>query len=167
LEFVMPTLKTRPPAEAVSPRAAEVRRLAQELLASNGLADWTFTFNKSKCNMGLCRYGPRIIELSLHFVESNDRNLILDTLLHEIAHALVGPGHGHDAVWKRECLRLGARPERLSYEVNMPAGRWQARCGGCGAVHHKHRKPKRLVGWFCIACGPVRGKLAWERTEQG
>jgi predicted SprT family Zn-dependent metalloprotease len=46
--------------------------------------------------MGLCLYEPKAIELSLHFIERNAEDVIRDTLLHEIAHALVGPGHGHD-----------------------------------------------------------------------
>jgi predicted SprT family Zn-dependent metalloprotease len=158
----MPTLTSTPPLETLSPRAARFRVLAEKLLAAHGLHDWSFHYNRSKINMGLCRYGPRTIELSVHFVEANGDALVLDTLLHEIAHALVGPGHGHDAIWKRKCLEVGARPERVSFDVTMPPGRWQARCPGCGEIHHKHRKPKRLYGWYCIACGPQAGKLLWQ-----
>jgi predicted SprT family Zn-dependent metalloprotease len=136
--------------------------LACELLAAYGLHDWSVRFNRSKVNMGLCRYGPRTIELSRYFVERNPDEVVRDTVLHEIAHALVGPGHGHDAAWKAMCLRVGARPERLSFEVAMPAGRWQARCGGCGVLHHKHRRPKRMIGWWCCHCGPVLGRLVWQ-----
>ena len=49
---------------------------------------------------------------------------VRDTILHEIAHALVGPGHGHDAVWKRKCREVGARPERCG-QADMPEGRWR------------------------------------------
>jgi predicted SprT family Zn-dependent metalloprotease len=142
-------------------RAVAARHLALDLMAVHGLRGWTFRFNRSKTNLGLCRYGPRVIELSVHFVERNSWGEVRDTLLHEIAHALVGPGHGHDAVWRRKCLEVGARPERLSLEADMPVGRWQAVCGGCGALHHKHRRPKYVRGWFCAACGPERGKLRW------
>lgn len=137
------------------------RELARRLLTTHGLKGWSFAFNRSKRQMGCCRYGPKIIELSRHFVERNCLDLICDTLLHEIAHALVGPGHGHDGVWKAMCLRVGAKPERLSNEADMPDGRWQASCHGCGMLHHKHRKPKRMKGWFCCRCGPIRGRLAW------
>ena len=136
-------------------------QLAHELMAAHGLRGWTFAFNRSKRDMGLCRYGPKVIELSVHFVARNSAAAIRDTLLHEIAHALVGPGHGHDAVWKQACLRVGAKPQRVSFEVDMPDGRWQARCTSCGVVHHKHRKPKRMFGWFCVHCGTKRGKLTW------
>src|SRR5436190_24197018 len=118
----------RRPLLPFSPRVGEVHRLACELLDSYGLQDWSFAFNRRKRDMGLCLYGSRVIQLSMHFILLNDNVAVRDTLLHEIAHALVGPGHGHDVVWKRKCLRIGARPERLCKDVNMPEGRWQARC---------------------------------------
>lgn len=152
-------------ADGRSPRLDEVETLARRLMASHLLRGWSFRFNRSKTNMGLCRFDPRIIELSVYFAERNGEAAIRDTVLHEIAHALVGPGHGHDAVWRRMCERVGARPERLSYEVDMPMGRWQAICGGCGMRHHRHRRPKHMRGWFCRRCGPLKGKLAWAVEE--
>ncbi len=152
-------MQTRP--HALSPRALDARTTAFRLLATHGLHGWTFRFNRSRVNMGLCRYGLRIIELSTHFVERNPPDLVRDTLLHEIAHGLAGKEAGHGPAWKAACLWVGARPERLSFEADMPEGRWQARCGCCGLLHHKHRRPKRMIGWFCCRCGPVRGRLAW------
>ncbi len=142
-------------------RVLSVHKLACDLLRAHGLGRWSFRFNRRKRELGLCRFDPGLIELSLHFVERNSDEVILDTLLHEIAHALVGPGHGHDAAWKRKCQEIGARPERLSFDADMPDGRWQAVCPGCGMLHHKHRKPKHAVGWWCRHCGPERGRLTW------
>ena len=62
---------------------------------------WSFEFNRRKRSLGLCFHHRKAVELSLHLVEHNGPEEVLDTLLHEIAHALVGPRHGHDAVWKR------------------------------------------------------------------
>ena len=139
---------------------AEVRTLALELMARHGLHGWTFGFNRRKRSLGLCRYGIRAIELSIYFTDRNAAEEIRDTLLHEIAHALVGPGHGHDVVWKAKCREVGARPERCG-QADMPDGRWQARCGGCGGLFSRHRRPKQLKGWFCRTCGPERGTLIW------
>ncbi len=88
---------------------AEVRKLALDLLATHNLHDWSFAFNGRKQAMGLCVYHRRTIELSVYFVKRNSHEEILDTILHEIAHALVGPGHAHDAVWERKCLEIGAK----------------------------------------------------------
>lgn len=141
-------------------RRAEIRNLALELMARHGLHGWRFGFNRRKRTLGLCRHGVRTIELSIYFTDRNAPEEIRDTILHEIAHALVGPEHGHDAVWKAKCREVGARPERCG-QADMPAGRWQARCGGCGGVFSRHRRPKRFKGWFCRTCGPERGTLTW------
>jgi predicted SprT family Zn-dependent metalloprotease len=147
-----------------SPRARAMAELAWRLLAAHGLSGWSFAYNRSKVHLGQCLYGPRLVVLSAHFVELNGDEAVLDTLLHEIAHALVGPGHGHDSVWRAKCLEVGARPERLSYEVTMPVGRWQAVCPCCGRLHDRHRRPKHLVGWSCCSCGRERGRLTWSQA---
>jgi predicted SprT family Zn-dependent metalloprotease len=152
--------KRFPELSSGSQRFKEVRSLASELMAKHGLHRWRFAFNRRKQSMGLCVHHRRAIELSLYFVERNGTEEILDTILHEIAHALVGSGHGHDKVWKRKCIEIGARPMRCG-EADMPEGRWHARCGGCGKSFDRHRKPKRVRGWFCRGCGPKCGKLMW------
>lgn len=115
--------------------------------------------------MGLCVYHRRTIELSIHFVERNPEEEIRDTVLHEIAHALVGHRHGHGPVWQEKCLEIGARPVRCG-QAEMPEGQWKARCGSCGKQFDRHRKPRRLRGWFCQACGPDRGKLVWRTVDE-
>jgi predicted SprT family Zn-dependent metalloprotease len=137
------------------------RALASELLAAHNLRDWSFRLNRSKVNLGLCRYGPKVIELSVYFVEGNSWDAVQDTLLHEIAHAIAGRAAGHGPLWKTVCGRIGAKPERVSHEVVMPTGPWRATCGSCGMLHDKHRKPKHMRGWFCQRCGPQLGQLTW------
>ncbi len=161
----MSTALLSPLSSTRAQRLVDVRRLAYILFARHGLYDWQLTFNRGKRTMGWCLFGSRRIELSVHFIERNDEEVIQDTLLHEIAHALVGPGHGHDAIWKSKCLEIGARPERLSFEANMPEGRWQARCGQCGLLHHRHRRPKWMKGWYCSHCGKERGQLVWQAAD--
>jgi predicted SprT family Zn-dependent metalloprotease len=146
-------------------RREQARRLALELMALHGLHDWRFAFNKRKRHLGLCCYEAKTILLSVYLVERNEVEEVRDTILHEIAHALVGPGHGHDRTWKRKCVEIGARPQRCG-RADMPRGRWQARCGGCGRQYHRHRRPRRLAGWHCRSCGPERGKLLWEMGNQ-
>jgi predicted SprT family Zn-dependent metalloprotease len=150
------------PTRRLSLRAMQTYALAYALLARYGLHDWSFALNRRKSQMGLCLFDEKAIALSVHFIELNDDDAIRDTLLHEIAHALTGPGHGHDTIWKRTCVEVGAKPERLCYDVNMPQGRWQATCGSCGMLHHRHRRPKHRIGWHCRHCGQERGKLIWQ-----
>ena len=140
-----------------------VRRWALGVMARFGLQEWQFQFTRGVRVLGICRYAKRIIGLSIHLVQANQPVQLRDTLLHEIAHSRVGPGHGHDAVWRAKCREIGARPERCcTVELDLPKGRWAATCGGCGTVYRRHRRPKRMAGWFCRKCGRERGALSWK-----
>jgi predicted SprT family Zn-dependent metalloprotease len=156
----MATTSISPRDQALAQRFLDVCKEAYRMLASFGLGDWHFAYNRRKQSMGFCRYGMKTIELSGFLVARNGAEEIHDTILHEIAHALVGPGHGHDAVWKRKCLEIGARPVRCG-QADMPAGSWQAECAACARRFHRYRKPKQARGWFCRSCGRERGALVW------
>jgi predicted SprT family Zn-dependent metalloprotease len=148
-------------------RAASIRDQARTLLDRYGLNAWEFGFNANVRRAGVCFYPhrgePGRIELSVHFAARNIDEEVRDTILHEIAHALVGPGHGHDAVWRAKCREIGAKPEAYyGEEVEMPRGRWRATCPGCATEFDRHRKPAARAGWFCRPCGPKTGKLLWE-----
>lgn len=140
-----------------------VRRWALSVMAGFGLTEWKFQFTRGIKTLGVCRYQRRIIGLSIHLVRANQPEQVFDTTLHEVAHALVGPNHGHDAVWRQKCREIGAKPERCcTVELDLPKGRWLARCGGCGDEFRRHRRPKRMTGWFCRRCGRDEGALTWK-----
>ncbi len=92
-------------------RLKEVADRARRLMDEHGLTDWTFAFLESGRRLGDCRYRDRVIRVGrAHALEGNDAQ-IRDTVLHEIAHALAGPGAGHGPVWKAIARRIGARPK--------------------------------------------------------
>lgn len=150
----------------LSAKALWARDQALALMLKHGLCGWKFGFDHSRRRAGFCRAlpgQPGVITLSVYFVDLNAEAEILDTILHEIAHALVGIGHGHDEVWQEKCLEIGARPERCydGARVRMPHGRWVATCPGCGQVFRRHRRPRVLTGWSCRRCGKEKGLLDW------
>lgn len=132
---------------------------AVALIQHHGLRGWTFGWNRRKTAMGLCRYEEKRIELSAYFVARNSVAEIHDTLLHEIAHAIVGPTHGHDEVWQAKCQEIGGVPRRCG-QADMPKGRYQAKCPGCAKMFHRHRRPRRAK-YYCRPCGPQDGALIW------
>lgn len=149
-------------------RAAKLREDARGLLVKYGLHDWEFGINRNVRRAGVCYYptkrSPGRIEISAHFAERNSDAEVRDTLLHEIAHALVGPGHGHDAIWQAKCVEIGARPERCYGEaVDMPKGPWRAICPSCEKEYDRHRRPAKAPRWYCRPCGIGRGPLAWRK----
>lgn len=147
-------------------RAFKLREEARALMVNFGLEEWEFGINSNVRRAGVCYYPTRTtpgrIELSAHFADRNPDSEVRDTLLHEIAHALVGPGHGHDAVWQAKCMEIGARPERCYGEdVDMPKGKWRAVCPSCEREYDRHRRPAASPRWYCRPCGLGRGRLAW------
>lgn len=72
---------------------------------------WTFKWNTRKRAYGLCSYRDKTIQLSKPLTAHMTEAEVKDTILHEIAHALVGPGHGHGKVWKAMARKIGANPQ--------------------------------------------------------
>ena len=123
----------------------KTEKLANELLKKHGLINkgWRFEFDNAPRRFGCCKYRSKRITLSKKLTELNDEENVLDTILHEIAHALT-PGHHHDSVWRTKALEIGCDGNRCysSDEVVTPESKYIAKCSGCGMIHKKHRQPK-------------------------
>ena len=132
----------------------EALTLARRLLDEHGLREWAVGLNRNVRRMGVCRYRHKRIELSEPYVRLNDLDEVTDTIKHEIAHALVGPGRGHGPEWQAMAKKLGCTP-RATGDAAMPLGKWRAVCGGCGDHFHRHRRPPRNRRYICIACQVV------------
>ena len=76
-----------------------------------------------------------------------------DTVRHEYAHAAVwllhpGERHGHDAVWKAVCRKIGCTPkscapaDEQSEMARMQRARYKVRCVCCGAETYYLRAGK-------------------------
>ena len=150
----------------------DVPHVAHYLLEKYNLAQqgWTFCWDSAKRSAGQCDYRNKKISLSRHYVTLNvttrpDR--VIDTILHEIAHALAGWRAFHGTEWRAACERIGARPERcIQYgDVTMPEGRFVATCGGCRTTYSRHKKMMDGRTRYCKACGPERGALVYEDTS--
>lgn len=135
-------------ADAQQSKLRSVEVLADSLLARH-LPGWQFAFNRQRRTLGLCRYRERRIELSRHHAAAGNMAQARATLLHEIAHALAGPGTGHGPKWRRIMHELGETPEvtaRPDYALNDY--RW-ALVRRDGATLHwiagRYRKPRQCA----------------------
>lgn len=90
----------------------DAETLAHDLMAAHGLdrLGWTFAFDSATRRMGLCRYAPRRISMSRHYVSHADEKSVRNTVLHEIAHAKAGPAAKHGPRWRAVAVSLGATP---------------------------------------------------------
>ncbi|QPK81454.1 SprT-like domain-containing protein [Schaalia sp. ZJ405] len=127
----------------------EARRQARVIMDAAGLSDWTFRFDHAKRRAGSCTHARKTITLSGPLVDLYDEATVRGVILHEIAHAMVGPHHHHDAEWKRMARALGAPDDaRLPAQLPEPEAPWVGTCPVCGATKKLFRQPKRVV-----ACG--------------
>ena len=49
---------------------------------------------------------------------------VKNTLLHEIAHALVGPGHRHNRVWRQKAREIGC-DAKVTHNLNFSEARYR------------------------------------------
>lgn len=131
----------------------EAIKLAEKTLKKHKeLSNWTVTTNRRKKAFGVCNYTLKQIELSVHLVPVMTNEGILDTIVHEIAHALT-PRHNHDRVWKAKCIELGGDGKRCHGAEKYKNGeegrkvtlekisKYTLTCPVCGKTYHKVRKP--------------------------
>ena len=132
----------------------DAKNLALELMKQHGLLvqGWRFEFDNAKRRLGACKHRGKIISLSNGYVRLNDVSVIRNTILHEIAHALVGAGHGHDYVWRRKALEIGCNGHRTAKDVSAPESKYEATCPACGHIHKRHRISQNTPKSSCGAC---------------
>lgn len=129
---------------------ATVRELATGLMGRHGLAGWRLVFDNAKTRAGVCRSDRKEIGLSRYLMGLYSPEQVTETVLHEIAHALVGSRHGHDRVWRATALRIGCSGRRcMPADAPRVDGAWE---GVCAAGHRTtaHRRPVRVRS--CPGC---------------
>jgi predicted SprT family Zn-dependent metalloprotease len=140
----------------------EAHRMGTELMARHGLVGWRLVFDGAKRRAGVCRYAARTIGLSAPLTRLHDPAEVRETLLHEIAHALVGPEHGHDSVWSARARAIGSRAERcVPVDAPTVTAAWLGVCPS-GHTAERHRRPERVQS--CARCSPtfsVEHVLEW------
>lgn len=144
----------------------DARHLALAHMARHGLHDWRFEFDHARRRFGCCKYRSKVISLSRPLTLLNAEPQVLDTILHEIAHALT-PGDGHGPRWRAACVKLGARPQRCygETEVASPPRRPAAYRYGCGPCAWWVDR-RRLVANRYV-CGKCGGKLIYHHKATG
>jgi len=139
----------------------EIARIKSKMLMlEHGLIQqgWEFEFSRQKFGLGYCSHWRKTIFVSRHYVELNPwEPEMKDTVLHEMAHALVGSGHGHDWTWKSMCRKIGAKPNRLASASSLvspernPEKQYIARCS-CGKIFRCQRRGRHFNHYICSRC---------------
>ncbi len=145
-------------------QAAELanRLLARHQESGKLAGGWVFGFDLAPTRAGVCHYSQKRIGLSVNYCLRATPDEIEDTVLHEIAHAMVGFRHNHDAVWKAKALEIGCVGERC-HRVEQSIPLWIGQCG-CGQQWFRHRLQRRILR--NRACPKCRGVITWSPNTE-
>ena len=133
-------------------RQIEALDIGVKLLQEHKLSPpWRIEFNKSPNKLGQCWHDSHVIAISTVMLNSTEKQQYIDTMLHEIAHALVGPGQGHNEIWLNKAKEIGCTGNVTGYMYqNQSRG-----------VTEAEQKPKIHVGPLTKKC-PTCDKIAIE-----
>jgi len=81
----------------------------RSLLDKNGLSEWhiRITTDISKPFLGLCDHNAKTIFMNGFSIDTHPDAEVLNMIRHEVAHALVGVGNGHNETWRQVAKQLG------------------------------------------------------------
>jgi len=166
------------------------------LKKTHSLVGWSLVFDKAKRRLGVCKYKHKHVGVSSFMLKDpkTSEHQVKNTLLHEIAHALVGKEHSHDAVWKAKAVSIGCDGSRCGrgfestpkpYEIRCKSGcwsvgrfRWQALgdvlkrpCTKCGGsleylFNGKPCKTKSKVKKYRLRCKSCSWAIARQRRQR-
>jgi len=117
-----------------------LERLAKNLMIKHKLLDWKFSWNtRCKSRGGCTKYDEKIIEITQEYALKITKEMFINTVLHEIAHALVGYKNAHNQVWKKKALAIGCNG-KVCHNVNFVEHKYEIQC--LCHTYKYHRKTK-------------------------
>lgn len=141
---------------------ALAEKIAREAMDQWGLTaqGWEFRWSRAVKQLGETVWqtdgSPGYIALSRKPVELNSEDVIRNTILHEIAHALAGNSAGHGPLWKAWCRTTGAIPERESAEAEHVRLRYVGTCPNGHETYRARRVTAKTPRQSCAQCNPKR-----------
>lgn len=128
------------------------KHLSLTLMRAHGLARWSFSFCNSYSFMGDCEDKLRRIRLSAPWTLRCSKRQVRDTVLHEIAHALVAPDMSHGEVWYTQARLIGCREDEDINPATPPEMKYILSC----QLHGVQEQCMRLAKpYSCGDCAPV------------
>lgn len=108
-----------PPVELI-----DAEKLAVSMMHKHGLTarGWGFAFDRATSRLGACHFHKRKITISKHMAGAATSEQVEQTMLHEIAHAMLPPEAAHYKEWKALAKSLGYTGSRTAHNpyVHVP-----------------------------------------------
>ena len=149
-------------------------KLARKLMDKHGLECWGLELNRSINTLGICNATRKTIKLSVHHIKHSSEEDIVDTMLHEIAHAFANmmwaENCGHDHRWKMVAKIIGSRPERCSKQALPIPHKWEiwdhSRNKQVATYHKRPKGYRNMPNWVIVGWEKeTKGKLELRRLK--
>ena len=117
----------------IEKKFTQAAKLIADLMIENGLSDWTIKTNAKRSALAETYYTRKEIQFSKFFLMVADKDHVTGVALHEIAHALVGVGHGHGKVFQDKCKEISPNADYAQRSVSIVSlRRFLLTCPSCG-----------------------------------
>ena len=127
---------------------------ARDTMREHGLTGWRLVVNnRAKSRAGLCHYTKRTIEVANFILDNASDAMFINTVTHEVAHAVCGYAAAHGPEWQRCHRAMGGDGKRcVSLPDGVkPAARYTGVCPACETRTNAERLGARMKSG-AIAC---------------
>lgn len=128
----------------------ECAEIILKSLVAYYVPSYSWKWDNSYRRFGCCRSIQKQISISRKLTELNSEEQFIDTVLHEVAHALSPLYEGHGTIWKETAESIGSNPVRCySSDVVKPKPKYRGECPHCFRIIYKYRRRKIACGKCC------------------
>ncbi len=137
------------------------------------LSRWLLKFDNAKKRAGMCNASTKSIHISSHHYLNNSFEMVKDTVLHELAHAITFELYSdltHGERWKSIAVRIGAKPKATA-KFNLPHPPWflVSVCyiqKSILRIAPRYRRNKNIVNYFLKGRPSTKGSLYYVKYEE-
>lgn len=130
------------------------------------LLEWRLSLDNARRRAGACHPVQKRISLSRHHLRLNDYLVVKDTLLHEVAHAIVWEKYrqtGHGSRWKQTIQQLGGIAKATG-QFETPTAPWvlvylDANSGKIRKLAERHRRSRKIAAYSLKGEPDTQGRL--------
>jgi predicted SprT family Zn-dependent metalloprotease len=152
--------------------ASNLLQRTRDLLDHHSLGGITVGWDKAGSRLGAAHWVkvpvPHYIGItfSRRLSETASEEELFETMTHEVAHVLAGPGEGHSATWRRIHQGMGGDGKRTA-KVDANRMAWKGTCPN-GHEMGKSRLTNRARWSSCSKCSPTydtRFLFTWTKNR--
>lgn len=123
-------------------------KIIAKLMVENGLGDWHIDLKDVTSYHAQTMYKPKKITYSVRSLTVMNKEQLVGITYHEIAHALVGGGHGHGRVFKNMYRVISGNDNYAGFSTKLNVRKYLFTCPNCENTSTYNDQNER----YCRAC---------------